>query len=156
DLYATAELARGLWVEAEPITGTIAERYVRIFYGDAALPDFAHALRFHPQVWRRYDAKHHPTLLCALRSLHNDEFQALQRIALKPDGSDRLRDGDHCAKKPSLGPIKNSVCMLTPSEEITYGINLCEGVEDGLTLYGLGWLPTWATCGRNTMASFFL
>src|SRR5262249_53979799 len=67
-----------------------------------------------------------------------------------------LRDGDHCAKKPSLGPTKNSVCMLTPSEEITYGINLCEGVEDALTLYGLGWLPTWATCGKNTMASFFV
>jgi hypothetical protein len=151
DLYATVELARRLWTEAEPITGTIAERYVRIFYGDAALPDFKHALRFHPQVWRRFDHKDHPALLCALRSLHSDEFQALQRIALKSDGSDRLRDADDHAKKPSLGPTKDSVCMLTPGEEITHGINLVEGVEDGVALLGCGWGPVWATCGKENM-----
>jgi hypothetical protein len=151
--FDSGKRAREIWNEALPITGTIAAIYLSIFYKQLPANLFQ-ALRFHPRVWRRFDRQCRPALICALTDIHTNELKAIQRIYLKPDGSDRLRDADDNAKKPTLGPSKGTVCRLTPDEDVTTGISLAEGVEDGIFLLGEGWAPVWVTCGTTNLKSF--
>ncbi|WP_455709728.1 DUF7146 domain-containing protein [Mameliella alba] len=56
--------AKGLWREAQPITGTIAEAYMLEARGiTCALPD---TLRFHPSCWHGPSASRQPAFIVGL------------------------------------------------------------------------------------------
>ena len=76
-----AEQARRLWTEAEPITGTAAETYLRGRKLTCALPP---TLRFHPAAWHGPTATRHPAMLGLVQG--GDGF-AIHRTYLRPGGT---------------------------------------------------------------------
>ncbi len=73
--------ARSVWLEAQPITGTIAELYLRRRGITSAL---GNSLRFHPAAWHGASAKRLPALVARIAG--SDNF-AIHRTYLQSDGS---------------------------------------------------------------------
>jgi hypothetical protein len=66
----------------------------------------------------------------------------LHRTFLKPDGNGKA---DVTPAKMMLAGA--GVIRLTPDEDVTQGLGICEGIENGLAvLQRAGWAPVWA-CG---------
>ena len=90
-------LALNIFEAAQSVQGTIAESYLVKRIGRTI--EWPADLRFHPKC-PRGDHKW-PALVALLRDINTDKSQAIQRIFLRDDGSDRLRDG---MGKATLGP----------------------------------------------------
>ena len=43
---------------------------------------------------------------------------------------------------------------MTPSEFVTHGLGVCEGIEDGSSLLAHQWAPIWAMLGTSGMRNF--
>ena len=86
---ANRRRALRLWRQAQPIAGTLAERYLteRRRIDLEALPNGGDAcLRFHPHCPFGPDTRH-PSLLGLRRDILSDEPLSIHRIALRPDGN---------------------------------------------------------------------
>jgi len=140
----TAPLARAIWAESIPATGTPVERY---FTGRGlTLPPMA-PLRFHPACPRGEER------LAAMIALMTDPVTAepvgVHRTFLRPDGNGKA-DGQ---AKMMLGG--GGVIRLVPDEEVTAGVGLAEGIETALSvMQEAGWSPVWA-CGSAGAISAF-
>ena len=66
------------------------------------------------------------------------------RTFLNPDGAKRERK--------MLG--RKGCVMLSPSENVHYGLGICEGIENGLAVLLSGWAPIWAACDAGSIAKF--
>jgi putative DNA primase/helicase len=132
------ELARHLWDAAVDPAGTIAEVYLQ--KRGLFLPADVKCLRFHPRCPRGADRL--PALIAAMMSTVGNELRAVHRIFLRPDGSDRLRDP---LGKMTLGMARDTAIKLVADDDVTRGLGLCEGIEDGLAIIAAGWRPVWAT-----------
>ena len=142
-----SELARDIAKSSLPIEDTIAEIYLKARIGSKI--EWPSCLRFHPHCPRGNERL--PALICIMRDAKTDEFAAIQRIFLQPDGKDRLRDA---RGKMTLGPAAGAVVKLSCDDEVTLGLGIAEGIEKALALMALGWRPIWATCGASTLANF--
>jgi putative DNA primase/helicase len=97
------ERALAIWDAAQPIAGTLAERYLN----ERAITDMidSNVARFHPKCpfgkGRRL-----PALVVPFRRISDGAFAAIQRTALNPDGTkiDRW----------ALGPTKGAAMMIAP------------------------------------------
>jgi len=49
---------------------------------------------------------------------------------------------------------KVGVIRLSPDEEVTQGIGICEGIEDGLAILLSGWAPIWCATSAGAIAKF--
>ena len=72
--------AKAIWSEAQPISGTVAEAYLRGRCITCALPN---TLRYHPAAWHGATAKRLPALVALVDG--GDGF-AVHRTYLRPDG----------------------------------------------------------------------
>jgi hypothetical protein len=137
--------ALAIFNEVRGLHGSLAARYLDEHRGidPARVP--ALDIGFHPRCPREKTTQ--PALVWRLRDIANNEPVAIQRRFLKPDGS---KDGPAV----SLGPTTGAVVKLTPDEDVTMGLFICEGVEDGLALLQDGVAPVWACCGWGPIASF--
>ncbi len=143
--------ALGVWQDAKPLPGTVGERYLANRIG--GILEWPQDLRFHPYCARKVGEKleRHPALIVLLRDIRTNEPRAIQRIFLRPDGSDRLRDPQG---KMCLGPTTGSVAKLSPDECVIGGLGITEGIETSLCMTSRGWKPIWATVGTSGMAAF--
>ena len=126
-------LALRKWAEAVDPAGTVGETYLAargLRAGDAA----CHALRFHPRL--RYDHAWKPGLIALFRHVVTDQPVAIHRIFVDHDGRKLGRR--------MYGPTKDAAVKLTPDEEVTGGLTVCEGIETGLAILDAGWRPIWA------------
>jgi hypothetical protein len=73
--------ARALWGEAQPIAGTLAERYLRKHRGITLTP-LPVSLRFHPRLWHGKAAQHFPALIAAVQGFDR-RITGVQRIYLE-------------------------------------------------------------------------
>ena len=137
------ELARRLWTSGAPIAGTIAETYIR--RRGLTPPEHDAALRFHPRTPRGRNETL-PAMLALMRDPVTGAPSGVQRIYLRPDGSDRLRDE---MGKAMLGG--RGVVMLDQLEADT--LHLAEGVETTLAVRGLGFRPAWAATCAGAIAT---
>lgn len=148
---ASVARAHEQWAAVRPIAGTLGARYMRSrgIVGPIP-PDIGFAwvpLWYNRKTGRPGPAR--PAVLCACRDVHGD-ITGLQRIFLD-------RSGNKAAmKKPklSLGHVRGSAVRLGPPAR---RIILCEGPEDGLTL----WMryPTtsvWVTLGTGSLPHVIL
>jgi hypothetical protein len=139
-------LPRHVWCEAVPIAGTIAETYLRDARG-IRLPTWPTDLRFHPCCRRGSDRL--PALLAVMRDPVTGDGVGVQRIFLRADGSDRLRDRMGKAMLGNAG-----VVMLSPFVEVTHGLHIAEGVESTLSALAIGLAPAWAAGSAGAIAGF--
>jgi hypothetical protein len=123
-----------LWSHRKPITGSIAERYLRERGIGCPLPA---TLGFLPAR-----GEHSPALIAAFGLAHEVEpgviairGSAIRRVhvtRLLADGSDRER-GDHA--KIMMGHSTGSPIVLAPPNDLL-GLAITEGIEDALSAHG--------------------
>jgi hypothetical protein len=144
---------RKAWQAGRPITGTIAEAYLA---GRGLRFNDVHGttLRFAEDHARRNPAgelERHPALLALLSDVRTGEPCGSINVYLRPDGTDRLRDPKG---KTTWGRAAGSAVMLSPFDDVTMGMVICEGVETGISLLMADLAPVWCCGGAGNLASF--
>lgn len=144
--------AINLYQEARPISGTLAEAYLRQTrrIDLDILPNLDHVLRFHPSCPFK-PMRRHPCLLALYRDIITDVPRAILRIAT---------DGDLTKLGMlSLGPTRGAAIKLSPDAEVTTGLCVAEGLETALSAMMVeddgAWLrPMWALGGTSGLLTF--
>lgn len=117
--------ALATWRESLPITGTIAETYLRNRGITCDLPD---TLRFHPDCWHP-TAKRFPALVARIDGLPR---LAIHRSYLRPDGSGKAQVEP---PKAMQGAALGGAVRATPATCATRGpLAVAEGIETALSL----------------------
>jgi putative DNA primase/helicase len=130
------------WREADPVAGTLAERYLvsRNVWG--VIPDNREVLRFHPRC--PYADAHHPCLLALMRDIATDEPRAIQRTALSP-AAEKIG-------RMTFGPKAGTAIKL--DEDVTLGLAVGEGLETTLSGMSRGFQPAWAVGDAGELSAF--
>jgi putative DNA primase/helicase len=137
-----------LWREAEPPQGTPVETYLAS--RGLKLPDNSgHALRFHPACPRGQARL--PAMLGLMSGIVTGRPLGVHRTFLSADGRAKA---DLEPNKMMLGRAKGAVLKLSPDEDVTLGLGLVEGIEDGLAVLNSGWAPVWVCLSAGALASF--
>ena len=114
--------AKRLWLEAQPIAGTLAETYMRGRGITAPLPA---TLRFHPECWHGPTARRLPAMVAAVQGAG---LPAVHRTWLRADG---LGKADIDPPKAMLGAVAGGAVRLA---EGLGPLVVAEGVETALSL----------------------
>ena len=154
-----AAKARALWLEAQPIAGTLAERYLRDARGiTCPLPP---VLRFHGACWHGPTARRYPALVAAVQGAG---LPAVHRTFLRVDGSGKA---DIDPPKAMLGATAGGAVRLADgpgrlvvAEGVESALSLASGLLDGpatiwaaLSTSGLRGLRLPLQAGRLTIAA---
>lgn len=134
----TERRAMAIWEDAVPVTGSLAERYLR---GRGITCDLPSTLRFHPTCW-------HPTVrrLPALVALvEGSPRMAIHRTYLRADGSGKA---DIAPSKAMLGRTRGGAVRLTAARDL---LVVAEGIETALSLACLAKHPSaiWAALSTS-------
>ena len=124
--------AKQVWTEAQSITGTVAETYLR---NRGITCDLSQALRFHGNCWHGPTAKRFPALVAAVQGA---SLPAIHRTYLLNDGSGKA---DTDPAKLMLGGITGGAVRLSDGQG---PLVVAEGIETALSLAS-GILQTPAT-----------
>lgn len=130
------EIAYGIWRSCLPIGGTLAELYLRNRGIDFPL-DFP-SLRFHPALQYR-DPKSEgilgefPALVAAVQAPDDDRFLGVWRIYITEEGHKRT---DVPNAKLGLGRYTDAGGGVRLGPQ-TGRVNIAEGIETGLGVFGL-------------------
>jgi hypothetical protein len=141
-----------LWSQRRPITGSVAEYYLREARGiTCPLPA---TLEYLPSS----KPEHHPALIAAFSLVEEPEpgllaapanVQAVHLILLRPDGSAKAGTKPEPNKitvaSPGCAPI-----VLAPANDLL-GLAITEGIEDALTVHQATGLGAWAAATANRM-----
>jgi hypothetical protein len=118
-----AEQANRLWLEAQPIGGTLAEAYLRSARGITC--DLPPTLRFHPHAWHGATARRWPAMVAAVQGAG---LPAVHRTWLRPDGAGKA---DIDPAKAMLGAVSGGAVRLAGGHS---RLVAAEGIESGLSL----------------------
>jgi hypothetical protein len=123
------DLASKIWKAAEPLSD-LALRYLTEVRGLDIDSDLAHCLRWHDYM---------SAIVALMTDPVTGEPCGIHRTYLNEDGTKRERK--------MLGNA--GVVRLSPDEDVTIGLGIVEGIEDGLAVLASGWSPIWAalSCG---------
>ncbi len=137
DCAKKGELAQKIWTVSTPLPGTPGEKYLTETRGLDLHPfgDLSHALRWH----EGFDA-----IVGLMTDPLGNEPCGIHRTFLNPDGSKRERK--------MLG--RQGVIRLSPDDEVTLGLGIAEGIEDGLAVLLSGWAPIWTATSAGTIERF--
>ena len=143
-----SEQARRLWNETRPLSGSLAERYLRGRGISCDLPSAS--LAYHPACWH-LSARRLPALVA--RVTGGTDF-AVHRTYLAPDGSGKAQ---LTPAKAMLGQTKGGAVRLTEGSGL---LVVAEGLETALSLL-CGLLPyrapsVWAPLGASGLAGLRL
>lgn len=145
---AKMESALRIWREAEPLAGTLAEEYLRRRRFDVLPGD--HAVRFHPTC--PFGRGHSIACMVALyRDIKTSEPKAIHRTALRAGGFKAFGKDD---SRMALAPVAGCAIMLTPFEDVEYGLTIAEGLETTLAGMQLGFKPAWALGSDGGIKTF--
>jgi len=150
DDTGTLDRAHELWAQAQPIAGTLAERYlIETRKLDLALlPDeIEETLRFHPRCPFGANGARYPCLIALFRDVETDEPAGIHRIGLTVNAAKikRLTLG----RWPGIRAIK-----LWPAA--THKLSIGEGIETVLGALKTGAItsPAWAMGPKADIANF--
>jgi putative DNA primase/helicase len=142
------EFALNLWRNRRPFTGSSAQKYVETrIPGLIVREDWP--LGFHPTC--PFGKERLPAMLALMTDAESNEPCGVHRTALKPDGSGKAEIE---SPKMMLGRAKNAVVRLSPDDEVSYGLGLVEGIENGLTILSCGWNPVWCALSAGGIRDF--
>ncbi len=155
--YVTAALK--IWDAAISATGTPAETYLRSRAITEPIPP---SIRYHPGVHYRTSDKTFlilPAMISAFTNLAG-EVTAIHRTYLKRDGSGKA---DVPKPKSVLGDARGSaiylsdrVGSLSPTHFDLDTVNVCEGIETGLSLQQMSGIATIAAGSSGNMVPLIL
>lgn len=141
DIAKRTEIARRLWRQSKPATGTLLETYLHRRGIEVPTPA---TLKFNPSL------KHPcgPFLLPAMIAVLTDTGRnvvAIHRTYLDGQGNKTKLE----PAKAALGPIAGRAVHLAPAGET---LCLCEGIETGLSVLQATGTPTWVSLGAANLA----
>jgi putative DNA primase/helicase len=121
------EFALSLWAESIPLPNTRGWRYFAEHRGLdlSRLGDLNHALRWHSKI---------SAVVALMTDAKTNQPTGIHRTILKPDNSK--------LERRMLG--KAGVIRLSPDEDVTQGLGITEGIENGLAVLLSPWAPVWA------------
>ena len=132
----------------------ILERYLMSRTIDPAkLPtSISDALRLHPGL-KHPSGGIWPAMVGKFTPIEGitDEACGIHRTFLAHDGSGKAPVEP---QKMMLGNVKGAVIKLSPDEEVTTGLGICEGIETALSILAAGWAPVWACGSAGTIRDF--
>lgn len=151
DLIRRVATAQTIYAAARDWRGTLAETYLRTVRRLSVPDDLANGvLRFSPEVaWNDDEGQRRrtPALVALYRDIHSDRPCGVRCTPLSHDGTK--------AHHPiTFGRSKLAAIKLTPDEDVTLGIGICEGVETGLRVMATGFRPVWALGPAGGIAKF--
>jgi putative DNA primase/helicase len=127
-----------------PIAGTPAQAYLAM----RGLPGAAsEALRFHPRCPHPSGARL-PALVGLIRDARTGAPQAIQRIAIRADGSGKA---GIVPEKPTLGPVAGGAIVLAAPRGGA-PLVIGEGVETAISAGRLIGAPAWAAVSAGNLA----
>jgi DNA primase len=134
------EEARAIWRAAEPVKGTLAERYLRTRGLHLTIPA---SIRF---TRLRYGKSGplHPCLVAVVASVDN-RLIGIQRTYLNADGTGKASVPK---AKLSLGQVSGGAIRLGAAARSMF---VCEGLEDGLTLMQELGRTVWVSAGTSNL-----
>lgn len=132
--------ALSLWRRRKPITGTIAEKYLRARGINGPLPE---TLAFLPPSKR----DQHPALIAPFAIDASTPVDSVHLTLLAPDGSGKA---DVERAKIIVGRPLDRPIVLAPINYLG-GLLIAEGIEDALTGYEATGLGTWAAGSASFM-----
>jgi putative DNA primase/helicase len=137
DAKQRTEYALRLWPQSVPLSGTLGWRYFteRRELHIGVLGDLSHALRWHAGIG---------AVVALMTDPLTNKRCGIHRTFLNSDGTKRDRK--------MLG--RQGVVRLSPDEEVTTGLGIVEGVEDGLAVLLSGWTPVWAATSAGAIERF--
>ena len=137
DVKKRVELALKIWKVSQPLKATLGWRYFTEHrgLGISALGDLSNALRWHEGFC---------AVVAPMTDAVTSEPTGVHRIFLNPDGSK--------LERRMLG--KQGVVRLSPDEDVTHGLGIVEGVEDGLAVLLSDWRPIWCATSSGAIARF--
>ena len=125
DEHGRRDYALKLWRETSPVTGTVAERYLR---ERAIRAPFPETLRYHPAIRHPDTRLAYPGLIGAVTVSDDDRQVAIHRTFLSPDA----RKAKLLPNKMMLGPCRGGAVRLRDDGDGP--LVVCEGIETGLSL----------------------
>ena len=136
DQRSRIEFALQLWETSCPLVGTLGDKYLKEHRGlRVESLNLDHALRWHGGI---------NALVGLMTDPMTGEGAGIHRTILNPDASKRERR--------MLG--KQGVICLTANEDMSEGLGLVEGVEDGLAVLLSGWGPIWVATSAGGIERF--
>jgi putative DNA primase/helicase len=129
--------ARVIWDQATPALGSPVEAYLK--GRDLELVEEVGGLRFHPHCPMPDGPTSH-AMTAAMTDAVSGSLRGIHRTRLSDKG------------KFMLGPSKGAVVRLSPDEEVTDGLHICEGIETGLALLAMGLRPLWCCLSAGGIA----
>ena len=145
DLADRIRRAIKLWAETVPAVGSPVDAYLAS--RGVELPPDAE-VGFHPRCPRGTERL--PAMVALMRDVRTNEPRGIHRTYLRPDG---LAKADGQARM-MMGCSAGAAIKLKPDTEVTMGLHITEGVEDGLTLLGYEIRPVWALGSAGSIAKF--
>jgi len=140
--------AAWLWSQRKPITGSIAERYLR----SRCITCLPATLGFLPSL----KPEHHPTLIAAFAVVDEPEpgvcgkpqnVSAVHLTLLKADGGGKAEVEPN---KIIIGSPRGLPIILAPPNDLM-GLAITEGIEDALTAHQATGLGVWAAGSAGFM-----
>lgn len=144
-----ANQARRVWRDARPITGTLAETYLKARGITCPLP---YSLRYIGECWHQ-SGQPYPALVSYISYIGNNTGSAVHRTYLRADG---MGKADVTPAKAMLGPASGGAVRLS---EGPGPLIVTEGIETGLSLLsGILDRPgqVWAALSAGGMAGLTL
>jgi DNA polymerase len=149
DIAARSALAKDIWLAAQPLAGTIGERYLAETRGIdvSKLPPSIHdALRFHPRCVFGARA-HHPCIIALMRDPVTAVPTGIHRIGLAVENG-TVRKLDRMA----LGRM--GVVMLWPKNGsgqlvVGEGIETTLAAATGISFHNTPLIPAWSTIASH-------
>jgi hypothetical protein len=138
--------ALAVWREAQPITGTVAETYLRC---RGITEDLRDTLRFHPACWHS-TARRLPAMVAMVEGA--DRF-AVHRTYLRPDGSGKAE------VDPSRAMLGTTAGGALRVSEGRNALAVAEGIENALSLLCgplSGSVAVWAALSTSGMSGLRL
>jgi len=130
--------AKEIWNSGRSPLGTMVETY--LCSRGLMLPPETQAIRFVESC--TFKGERVPAMVCAMLDASTNEFRGVHRTRLD------------VKEKAMLGPAKGAVIKLTPDEEFTGGLHICEGIETGIALLQRGFAPIWCCLSAGGIANF--
>lgn len=140
---------RRLWRECQPVTvESIAGRY--LIGRCCSLP--CNDVRWHRAIWHPMERREIPAIVALVTDSVSAEAISLHFTFLARDGS-----GKAAIQRPRLYLARHrkqgGVVRLHADEDVTAGLVICEGLENGLT-YALEYAPVWCCLDAGNLAKF--
>jgi len=138
--YWSRRAALSLWDRSRPLTGTLAETYLR----RRSLAYLSPALRFNARtpLGRDGGTMFRPAIVAAIHDA--GRFVAVQRTFLDLNEPRRARDLE--SPRLMLGRPRRGAVVLAPASD---RLGLAEGIETAMSAMALFEVPVWATLGNE-------